>query len=325
MSLKTFAEVEERHDHVTFSFAATDRWVVPEDLISSGRTANTPFDTTALLLGDETKGPLLLFLSVEPGFSPPDSPAHGHASDNFRLSARGVLPMGPEKYGPGEFRFQRGWKPYPSDNYAHGPDGGWSMLCFADRRGVKTRYVSPSAPTHAAGDAKFAAWLGIRGDLTSDDPADAPGPSALVTNVGPLRKPFLSGSFAAAENWPAVGEFSNVGAALMGDPECGPMLILASTKPGGRAASEFSVDTELFHMVVRGECSIGGVGYGCGDVRVQRPGSPVGPIIAGPGGVDEVIILGDRRGSAPRFVDQAEGWPTAIEPLLRELSETLPT
>ncbi len=324
MSLKTFAKVEEHQDHVTLRFEATDLWTVPDDLISSGRTANTPFDTTALLLGDETKGPLLLFLSVEPGFSPPDSPAHGHASDNFRLSARGVLPMGPEKYGPGEFRFQRGWKPYPSDNYAHGPDGGWSMLCFADRRGVKTRYVSPSAPTHAAGDAKFAAWLGIKGDLESDDPADAPGSSALVTNVGQLRKPFLNGSFAASSDWPAVNEFTNVAGALMGDPSCGPMIVLASTKPGGWAASEFSVDTELFHLVVRGRCSIGGVSQRCGDMWVQRPGSSVGPVIAGPEGVDELIILGDRRGSLPRFVDQAQGWPKEIAPLMGELTETLP-
>jgi len=138
-----------------------------------------------------------------------------------------------------------------------------------------------------------------------------------------LSKPFLNGSFATSGDWPAVNESTNVAGALMGDRTCGPVVVLSTTKAGGWAASEFSLDTELFHFVVRGRCSIGGVSQRCGDMWVQRGGAPLGPIIAGPEGVDEVIILGDRRGSSPRFVEQAQGWPAAIESLLTDLSETL--
>jgi hypothetical protein len=50
--------------------------------------------------------------------------------------------MGPARYGPGEFRFQQGWKPYGADGVAAGPDGGWTVLMFADRRGVRVPGVA---------------------------------------------------------------------------------------------------------------------------------------------------------------------------------------
>lgn len=323
MSLKTFGQVSDHDDHVEFSFLETNRWTVPADLKSSARTANTPFDTTALLLGDETAGPLVLFLSVHPGFNPPDAPAHGHASDNFRMSALGVLPMGPESYGAGEFRFQRGWKPYPSDNYAHGPDGGWTVLCFGDRRGVKTRYVSPKAPTHAAGDAKLAEWLGIKGDLNSDDLADTAGPSALITNVADFKKPFLNGSYSASKEWPQIDPYTNSAGALMGHQEHGPVLILSSTVAGAQAASQFTVDTEVFHFVSRGGCTIGGVEQKAGDMWVQRSGRPMGPIVAGDDGVEELVVLGDRRYAMPASTPALQGWPATLTPLITELSRSL--
>jgi hypothetical protein len=321
--LQTFGEVMENGNHVGLSFRATDRWTVPDDLVSSSRTADTPFDSTALLLGDAVMGPVLLFLAVQPGFTPPDAPAHGHASDNFRISLRGILPMGPESYDEGEFRFQRGWKPYPSDNYAHGPEGGWTVLCFADRRGMRVRHVSPDAPTHAAGDAKLAAWLGIRSDLTSDDPADTAGPSALTTTLGEFRKPFLNGSYADSGEWPRIDETTRAAGALLGDVSRGPVMILSTTSAGGRASGGLTVGTEVFHLVVRGSCTIDGVEQLPGDMYVQRAGTPMGPVVAGPEGVDELIVLGDRREAVPVLPNGLHGWPTVIRSLTSDLAETL--
>jgi hypothetical protein len=323
VSLKTFGDVSEYADHVALSFNATERWSVPDELRASARTANTPFDTTALLIGDSMRGPLLLFLAVQPGFRPPDAEAHGHASDNFRISARGMLPMGSEQYREGEFRFQRGWKPYASDNYAHGEDGGWTMLCFGDRRGARVRHVDPDAPAHTQGDAKLAAWLGIDGDLTSDDPEDTAGPSALATSLGEFRKPHLNGSYAEAGEWPRADEATRAMSALMGDRESGPMIILSRTEPGALASGAFTVGTEVFHLVVRGSCAIGGVEQVAGDMRVQRPGVPIEPIAAGPEGVDELIVLGDRRGAIPDLMGDTQGWPTIIGPVGAELAEVL--
>ena len=321
--LQTFGEVAENEDHVGLSFRDTARWTVPEELRRSSRTANTPFDTTALLLGDGEVGPVMLFLAVQPGFTPPDAPAHGHASDNFRLSARGVLPMGPESYDEGEFRFQRGWKPYPSDNYAHGPEGGWTVLCFADRRGVKVRHVSQSAPTHSAGDARLAAWLGITGGLTSDDPADMAGASALATTLGDFRKPFQNGSYADADSWPRIDESTHAAGSLLGDLERGPVLVLASTGAGGLASSGFTVETEVFHLVVRGSCTVDGAEQVAGDMLVQRPGFPMGPVVAGPDGAEILALFGDRRGATPARPDTLRGWPTILQTITSELGETL--
>src|SRR5688500_9864986 len=95
-----------------------------------------------LLIGDETKGPSLSFVSQPPGEKRP-AYAHAHASDSFRLPIHGAYTMGSqERYEPGDFRFQDGWKPYASQGVdaAGGVDGMWSFLMFGDRRGVLARY-----------------------------------------------------------------------------------------------------------------------------------------------------------------------------------------
>ncbi|WP_123024338.1 hypothetical protein [Mycolicibacterium stellerae] len=323
MPLKTFADVLDHPRYVELSFAATDRWITPPYLRSAARTADTPFDVTAILAGDSVKGPLILLLAVAPGIEPPDAPAHGHASDNFRISLCGTLPMGSQRYGAGEFRFQRGWKPYASDNYAHGTDGGWTMLCFADRRGARVRHVDPDAPAHGPADANLAAWLGIGGDLTSNDPHLTAGDSALAVNFGVSRKPHLNGSYAQASAWPGVGTDTRAMGALLGDPQRGPLMVMSRTSPNALSASRFTVDTELVHVVVRGSCTIGDQSRRAGDIRVTRAGAETESVVAGPDGVDELIVLGDRSGALPRFCGDARGWPSAIEGVRAHLVHAL--
>src|SRR5260370_25666960 len=102
-------------------------------------------------LGDPERGPVIRMMAMPPGLSTDgedgkSAPPHGHASDNFRIALRGALRMGARSYGSGEFRLQQGWKPYGPDTVAEGPDGGWEMLMFADRRGMRMR------PTRARPD-----------------------------------------------------------------------------------------------------------------------------------------------------------------------------
>lgn len=289
--------------HVDFSFRAPEHWLnAPSS--ASARVGKLPVNSSALVLGDDEVGPVLMFFRLDAGINPPNAPRHGHASDNFRISLLGELPMGRESYGPGQFRLQQGWAPYASDNYAQGPEGGWTALMFADQRGTRVRPVPADGPELTDANAKVAEWIGIRGDLVSTEPADQPGPSAMVTTLDGVRKAaHINADFEGADDWLAVGEHARAVAALMGDPEKGPFMLLATVSPGGRALSSCACDTEVFRLVVRGSCTIGADRYEAGDMRVDVAGGRFGDVVAGPDGLDEVVVVADRRAIVAGAID----------------------
>ena len=95
-----------------------------------------------IMVGDEQCGPFVVLSYVEPSDEQmPLSFAHAHASDNWRISVRGTTNMGRDTYEQGQFRFHDGGVPYASDNFAWGPDGGYGIIMFADRRGFAIRPV----------------------------------------------------------------------------------------------------------------------------------------------------------------------------------------
>jgi len=90
-----------------------------------------------IMIGDDDCGPFVALSYVEPTSEQmPLSFAHAHASDNWRISVRGTTNMGRDAYEQGQFRFHDGGVPYASDNFAWGPDGGYGIIMFADRRGL---------------------------------------------------------------------------------------------------------------------------------------------------------------------------------------------
>jgi hypothetical protein len=311
--------------HIDLSFRAPERWIGPGAVQAASRVAETPLQATAVTMGDEEVGPVLLFLRLAPDVKPPDAPAHGHASDNWRISLRGTLPMGRELYGPGEFRLQEGWKPYASDNYAAGPDGGWSALLFADRRGIRMRHVKAEESEPAVSNRLLAEWFGVAGDLVSDSPEDAPGPSRMVTTLDDARRAsHINAAFEDAGGWlEAAGTGSRFAVALMGDPAHGPVVVLVRTAPGGLALSSCSFGTEVFRMVVRGSHTIDGTAYESGDMRVDSPEARYGDVLAGPDGVDEVIVIGDRSG-ATRSALGTGPWAEALAAEIDRLSALSP-
>jgi hypothetical protein len=162
---------------------------------------------SVLLIGDDTTGPGLALTATPPGAESPTGKAHGHASDNFRISLLGSFLMGKEEYGPGAFRFQDGWRTYPSDSNACGPDGGWELTMMADRRGTRRREIQGWVDGSAEAEAEFALQryfaetFEFDGDLVDLDTTIAPGPSALMTTAGPTSNSGkLNGSFADAES-----------------------------------------------------------------------------------------------------------------------------
>jgi hypothetical protein len=279
---------------------------------------------TVVDLGEEERGPQIALTALSPGLSSPGAEAHAHASDNFRVSVLGSLEMGRERYGPGEFRFQHGWKAYPSDNASHGPDGGWEILVMADRRGTRGRPVGPGAPDIEAKNAYAAQILEVvAGDMVSDDPADSSGPSALASTLGPAANSGkLNGSFAEHDTWPTLDAATTATVTLMGDPSCGPVVVLAATQPHAVATSGLRVDTELYRAVVAGSFELDGRSYERGTMRIDRAGTSTGPAVAGADGLQQLLVIGDRRGLTATAGDGCEWWRALrdlVAPLQAEL------
>jgi hypothetical protein len=283
---------------------------------------------SVLLIGDDTSGPGLALTATAPGAESPTGKAHGHASDNFRISLRGSFLMGKEEYGPGAFRFQDGWRTYPSDNNACGPDGGWELTMMADRRGTRRREIQGWVAGSAEAEAEFALQryfaetFEFDGDLVDADGTVSPGPSALLTTAGPTSNSGkLNGSFADADSWTSVSDSTRALVSVLGDAVQGPVIALAETSPHQVAASASYFDTELMRFVIAGSCGIDGRIYEAGDIRMQLPSKACGPVSAGPDGLQELLVFGDRRfiGAA----DDTAMWPANVSTIVGDLMETL--
>ena len=276
----------------------------------------------AVLIGDDECGPAIGVTAVAPGDLADDAPAHAHGSDNFRIVLRGVLTMGRERYDRGRFRFQAGWKAYPGEaNDAS--DGMWMLVLMADRRGMRRRLAKELVPGSLEDVLEhelhryMSEALEVTGDLV--DPDDTCGSSALASTLGtPTSSGKLNGSFEDARGWPQVSPTTRAAVTLLGDASAGPVVVLCATDPLGTAMQGCRFHTELFRLVVSGSGSIGDRILEEGDMRVQRAGERSAPVTAGPDGLCELIILGDRRHAVPDADDPAR-WPGTLGDLVQDL------
>src|SRR5262249_10104192 len=140
----------------------------------------------------------------------------------------GTLSMGSRRYGPGEFRFQEGGKPYGADDYAWGPQGGQSVVMIADRRGTTLRPVNPDHIEKARERGrKFFQWLGI------DVPEVYPGSPGVVSSLGKADKGgAIEGSFHDANSWANLAPGLRGFISLVGDHESGPIVLTLAGEPG---------------------------------------------------------------------------------------------
>ena len=272
--------VEPIDGHIDLTFAERSGWF--EDMGAM---------VLAMMLGDATCGPFVVFSYVEPSEEQmPLSFAHAHASDNWRISLRGTTNMGRDTYEQGQFRFHDGGVPYASDNFAWGPDGGYGMIVFADRRGfairpVKAEIAEKVGPQQAAAGAA----LGI--DV--QDPC--PGAPAIATTLGPTERAHLDGGFDTAGDWTAVADGVRMAVGLAGEPECGPVLVLLHGDAGREVLPARSVDTEVVVVPVSGSADAAGAVLTQGDVRVEEADTAQPALVAGPDGADVVVLVADRR------------------------------
>lgn len=264
-----------------FSFRDTAAWVD----FSNGKDL-------ALLIGDPACGPLIELTSRPPEPEEmPRAPAHAHASDNWRVTIQGTTNMGTYAYGAGEFRFQDGGVPYPGDNLAWGPSGGFGIIVFADRRGSPIRFVDPDHPFQEGADQGARAFAGAYGFELCDP---CPGAPAIRTTLGKTKHGHLDAGFEDSDAWPEALPGVRLATSLLGEVGAGPVLALLRCDPGAPACPAGTVETEVFHAVVAGSCVVGGTRRALTDAWVTEPG--VQPeVVAGADGLSHVIVFADRR------------------------------
>lgn len=275
-----------------------------------------------IMIGDDRCGPFVALSYVEPtDVQMPLSFAHAHASDNWRISVRGTTNMGHDTYEQGQFRFHDGGVPYASDNFAWGPDGGYGIIMFADRRGFAIRPVKAEIAERVVPEQEVAgASLGI--DM--QDPC--PGAPAIITTMGPTARAHLDGGFDTSEQWDAIAPGVRMAAGLAGEPTCGPVLVFLDCAAGTEAVPVRSIGSETIVAPVSGSIDVAGATMTQGDVRVEEADFEHPALIAGPDGAQLVVIFADRRALRSALDDgtMAGTLGAALSTVLADLHSQLP-
>jgi hypothetical protein len=250
----------------------------------------------------------------------PLSFAHAHASDNWRISVRGTTNMGRDTYEQGQFRFHDGGVAYASDNFAWGPDAGYGIIMFADRRGFAIRPVKAEIAAQVT-PAQEAAGAGLGIDM--QDPC--PGAPAIATTMGPTVRAHLDGGFDATDGWQEIAPGVRMAAGLAGEPTSGPVLLFLDCDAGSEVMPSRSIGTEAIVAPVSGSIDAAGVVLAQGDVRVEEAGAEQPALVAGPDGAQVVVLVADRR-ALRRALDAnsvAGALGRALSPVLSDLESEL--
>ena len=254
-----------------------------------------------MMVGDDQCGPFVVLSYVAPSEEQmPLSFAHAHASDNWRISVRGTTNMGRDTYEQGQFRFHEGGVPYASDNFAWGPDGGYGIIMFADRRGFAIRPVKAEIAEKVGPSQEAAgALLGI--DM--QDPC--PGAPAIATTMGPTTRAHLDGGFDTSHQWDEIAPGIRMAAGVAGEPERGPVLVFVDCAAGCEAVPPRVLGTETIVAPVTGSVDADGTTLAHGDVRLEEAGVEHPALVAGPDGAQLVLIVADRRALGSALDDGA--------------------
>ena len=302
--------------------SAVDGYVDVDFEERSGWTEQMGATVLPILAGDERCGPFVVLSYVEPTeVQMPLSFAHAHASDNWRISVRGTTNMGRDTYAQGQFRFHDGGVPYASDNFAWGPEGGYGIIAFADRRGFAIRPVKADIAARVGPEQEVAgAFLGIE----MADPC--PGAPAIATTLGPTTRAHLDGGFDTSERWDVIAPGVRMAAGLAGEPTCGPVLVLLDAAPGAEVLPVRSIGSETIVAPVSGSIDVAGDRLAQGAVRVEEAGVDHPAAVAGPDGAQVVVIFADRRAlrSAVSEATMAGPLGAALSTVLDDLQRQLP-
>ncbi len=268
-----------------------------------------------LLMGDEDAGPYIYFSSSEPMQDQMNvGIAHGHDADTWRISIQGTTNVGKYAYTESQFRFQDGGISYPGDNFTWGPDGGYGIVIFADRRGFPVRPVDANiAAKAAAAQQPMVERMGI--DLQHP----CPGAPAIRTTIGATRHGHLDSSFETAAHWPEIAPGTRAAVSVLGEPTVGPVLVMLHSDPGALVVPAGTLACETLHIVVDGSCEVDGETRTLGDFWAAEAGQQ-SAVVAGSNGLSHALLIGNRQAVAGFDVSKK----TAIwADNLRDITSTL--
>jgi hypothetical protein len=310
-SIRSTAPMTATDGHVDIDFTERDGW-----------TENMGATILPIMVGDDQCGPFVALSYVEPTEEQmPLSFAHAHASDNWRISVRGTTNMGRDAYAQGQFRFHDGGVPYASDNFAWGPDGGYGIIMFADRRGFP---IKPVKAELAAQMTQPQVEAGRAMGIDVQDPC--PGAPAIITTLGPTTRAHLDGGFDSSEQWDEIAPGVRMAAGLAGEPTRGPVLVFVDCSAGAEAVPVRSIGSETIVAPVSGSIDAAGVTMRQGDVRLEEADVEHPALVAGPDGAQVVLIFADRRALRSTLDDgrMAGALGAALSPVLDDLQRQLP-
>jgi hypothetical protein len=244
-----------------------------------------------ILLGDEHCGPFVALSYVAPREDQmPLSFAHAHASDNWRISVRGTTNMGRDAYAQGQWRFHDGGVPYASDNFAWGPEGGYGIIVFADRRGFAIEPVKAEIAAKVAPQQEMTAKL-----LGIDMQSPCPGAPAIATTMGRTERAHLDGGFDSASRWDEIAPGVRMSAGVAGERDAGPVLVFLDCDAGSTALGARTLTAETLVAPINGSVVAGDVTLTQGDVRVEEADVAQPALVAGADGAQIVVMFADRR------------------------------
>lgn len=244
-----------------------------------------------LMIGDEHCGPFVALSYVAPCEEQmPLSFAHAHASDNWRISVRGTTNMGRDAYVQGQWRFHDGGVPYASDNFAWGPDGGYGIIVFADRRGFAIEPVKESIAAKVAPQQEMTGKL-----LGIDMQSPCPGAPAIATTMGLTERAHLNGGFESAASWDEIAAGVRMSVGIAGEPDAGPVLVFLDCAAGAEAIGARTLGSETLLAPVNGSVVAGVTTLAQGDVRLEEADVAQPALVAGDDGAQLVVLFGDRR------------------------------
>ena len=273
--------------------------VLDMSMLQPGNWRESPFPRPgrhfgAVFFGDDDSGPFAALNAIEPMEAPySPSPGHGHRSDSWRISIKGALRVGAQRYQPGSFRFQEAGLLYGADDNGWSPDGAQSVVMMADRRGATAIAAeAKNAPLFKESAAAFDRWAG------RPERKDYPIVPGVATTLGMPRFGRIDGSFEYAEGWRehSIGVHMEVG--LCGDRASGPVVLLVAAEQGREAMPELRLPTEIMHVVIGGGGASGGRGLAPADVRLVEADAAGPAFTAGTPHLWLASIVGDRRALA---------------------------
>ena len=115
-------------------------------------------------------------------------------------------------------------------------------------------------------------------------------------------------------------------AGLAGEPTCGPVLVFLDCAAGTEAVPARSIGSETIVAPVAGSIDAAGTTLAEGDVRLEEADVEHPALIAGPDGVQLVLLFADRRAlrSALDVGTLAGTLGTALSAVLAKLQGELP-